>query len=228
MSKCSVTKLAFCSHLGLMSTRVRATSAERISARKEPTQERAAATRDAILQAAARILSAEGLSAFNTNRVAEVAGVSIGSLYQYYPNKAALLAALSEQHTASLVQLIEACVARTEGAKLEPAVDALIDIALEHQFEHAEFSAALDYAERELPMDAIMKPYKKAVVAELVELLSRYPKRIPVPLRDAAIDVMTIVQSMIDSAALRGESNGRALKQRVTRAVLGYLLYRVR
>jgi AcrR family transcriptional regulator len=62
-----------------------------IQPRKRPRQARAQETQRAILQAAARVLRDEGPAAFNTNRVAERAGVSVGSLYQYFPNKAALL-----------------------------------------------------------------------------------------------------------------------------------------
>ena len=68
------------------------------SARKTPRQERARATVDAILMAAAHILKNEGSGHLTTNRIAEVAGVSIGSLYQYFPNKVAVVAALRERH----------------------------------------------------------------------------------------------------------------------------------
>lgn len=66
--------------------------------RKSPSQSRARATVDAILDAAAHILVNEGLAAASTNRVAEKAGVSIGSLYQYFPNKAAMIGALRRRH----------------------------------------------------------------------------------------------------------------------------------
>lgn len=66
--------------------------------RKEPRQERARATVEAILEAAARILDRQGWGRFTTNAVAEVAGVSIGSLYQYFPNKLALVEAILRRH----------------------------------------------------------------------------------------------------------------------------------
>ena len=69
------------------------------STRKEPRQTRARETVEAILTAAARILTSEGFGALTTNRVAEVAGVSVGSLYQYFPHKEALVRALCERHT---------------------------------------------------------------------------------------------------------------------------------
>lgn len=61
------------------------------SLKKRPKQDRARATVEAIIEATTRILEADGLEALTTNRVAEVAGVSIGSLYQYFPNKQALI-----------------------------------------------------------------------------------------------------------------------------------------
>jgi AcrR family transcriptional regulator len=75
--------------------------------RKRPKQERSQATVEAILTATARILMESGYDRFNTNRVAELAGVSIGSLYQYFPNKEALIFALAEQHAAELTALAQ-------------------------------------------------------------------------------------------------------------------------
>ena len=66
--------------------------------RKRPRQQRACATWHAILDAAAQLFSEHGYAATSTNKVAERAGVSIGSLYQYFPNKDALLLALAERH----------------------------------------------------------------------------------------------------------------------------------
>jgi AcrR family transcriptional regulator len=67
--------------------------------RKTPRQTRSKETVEVLLTAAARILTSEGFEALTTNRVAAVAGVSVGSLYQYVPNKEALVRALCERHT---------------------------------------------------------------------------------------------------------------------------------
>ncbi len=64
-----------------------------LKAKKKPAQRRAQATVTAMLDSTARILATGGYAALTTNRVAEVAGVSIGSIYEYYPNKQALVAA---------------------------------------------------------------------------------------------------------------------------------------
>lgn len=66
--------------------------------RKTPCQQRSRATFDAVLEAAARVLVDEGFECATTNRIAEVAGVSVGSLYQYFPNKHSIVWALLERH----------------------------------------------------------------------------------------------------------------------------------
>lgn len=65
-----------------------------VSTRRTPRQERSRATRDAILEAAARVFAEVGLERATTARIAEVAGVSPGSMYQYFPSKDALISAL--------------------------------------------------------------------------------------------------------------------------------------
>lgn len=75
--------------------------------RKRPRQERARATVEALLEAAAQLIADEGYATMTTNRVAARAGVSIGSLYQYFPNKQALLVSLLEKHLAHVHPVIE-------------------------------------------------------------------------------------------------------------------------
>lgn len=74
--------------------------------RKRPRQARSKATVEAILEATARILRSEGYAGLSTNKVAKLAGVSVGSLYQYFPNKTALVTALVEQHAQSIREIV--------------------------------------------------------------------------------------------------------------------------
>jgi AcrR family transcriptional regulator len=80
------------------------------SPRKSPSQERSRLTVERILEAAARIFHEQGYAGATTNDIADEAGLSIGSLYQYFPNKDALLAALTKRHitttTSSLAAMI--------------------------------------------------------------------------------------------------------------------------
>ena len=75
-----------------------------VQARKEAIQGRSKATVEAILRAAAHILVRTGYEATTTNRVAVEAGVSIGSLYQYFPNKEAIVSALIDRHLSDQMQ----------------------------------------------------------------------------------------------------------------------------
>ena len=79
--------------------------------RKAASQERSRATVDALVEATARILVKEGFDKASTNRIAEVAGVSVGSLYQYFPGKEALVAAVAERHQQQIMQTVQGEVA---------------------------------------------------------------------------------------------------------------------
>ena len=76
------------------------------SPRKSASQERSRLTVNALLEATTRVLVKEGYDRASTNKIAAVAGVSIGSLYQYFPSKEALVAAVSERHSHEVLQLI--------------------------------------------------------------------------------------------------------------------------
>ena len=80
---------------------------QRLEPRKLPKQPRSEATVEAILEAAAQVFEHHGYAAGTTNRIAERAGVSIGSLYQYFPNKDAILVALVHQHLAESLVVLE-------------------------------------------------------------------------------------------------------------------------
>jgi AcrR family transcriptional regulator len=102
--------------------------------RKTPKQERAHATVTAILDATERLLTTQGYDRTSTNRVALAAGVSVGSLYQYFPSKEALVAALAERHTAEMSRVTREKLAEVLDAPLEVAscelVRAMVDAHL--------------------------------------------------------------------------------------------------
>ena len=99
--------------------------------RKEPKQQRSKETVDVILAATARVLVREGFDRASTNRIAETAGVSIGSLYQYFPSKEALVAALIERHMERMSSTLEAEMAEVADAPLPTAVRRMVTFMLE-------------------------------------------------------------------------------------------------
>lgn len=90
--------------------------------RKRATQERSKATVEALLDATARILTKHGYDRASTNKVAEAAGVSIGSLYQYFPSKEALVASLLERHVEELRSILHAELPRLFALPLEEGI----------------------------------------------------------------------------------------------------------
>jgi AcrR family transcriptional regulator len=94
--------------------------------RKIPQQDRSRMTVEAILEATTHILTEEGYDKANTNRIAERAGISIGSLYQYFPNKESLMAALMEQHSNEIAELVESRLKNLFDAPLENTIPELV------------------------------------------------------------------------------------------------------
>lgn len=99
--------------------------------RKSATQARSRLTVDALLQATARILVKEGYDRASTNRIAQAAGVSIGSLYQYFPSKEALAAAVIDRHVREMMELVREALARMAAQPLEAAVRELVTVMID-------------------------------------------------------------------------------------------------
>ncbi len=98
--------------------------------RKTAAQQRSRATVDALVEATARILVREGYDRASTNRIAQVAGVSIGSLYQYFPGKDALVAAVIERHQQQLARLVRNEFAQALDQPMATAIHRLVAIAV--------------------------------------------------------------------------------------------------
>lgn len=98
--------------------------------RKRPRQERSKATVETILAATARVLVKKGFDGLTTNSVADAAGVSIGSLYQYFPSKEALVAALIEQHIDQMNAAILTELTRVAQLPMAQAVRAVIELTI--------------------------------------------------------------------------------------------------
>jgi len=95
--------------------------------RRQPRQARALATRAAIFEAATQILESEGEARFNTNRVAERAGVSIGTLYQYFSSKQAILAAMAREENVRIRRELTAQIEAGAASPVRLAIRAQIN-----------------------------------------------------------------------------------------------------
>ena len=99
--------------------------------RKHASQERSRVTVDALIEATARILVREGFDKASTNHIAETAGVSVGSLYQYFPSKEALVAAVIDRHHQELMEVVRGALAEVAELPVKHAVRKLVITAIE-------------------------------------------------------------------------------------------------
>jgi len=99
--------------------------------RKSASQKRSKATVETLLDATARVLTREGYDRASTNRIAATAGVSVGSLYQYFPNKEALVAALVARHNREMLQLLRDALKEVASLDLATAMRELVRAAVD-------------------------------------------------------------------------------------------------
>ena len=104
-----------------------AKTARRKTSRRRPKQRRSRQTVDAILEAVIRLLKRRGANAITTNRIAEIAGVSIGSVYQYFPDKRAIFVALHQRHVDSIDRMIQSKLVEHAASPLKDLVRAMVE-----------------------------------------------------------------------------------------------------
>jgi AcrR family transcriptional regulator len=124
--------------------------------RKKPLQARSNQTVEAIFDAAIQVLLDGGLGSLTTTRVAERAGVSVGSLYQYFPNKQSLMAAVLDRHLVHVVEAVEAACVRSKGRKIEDMAAAVVDGFITAKLEVPATSKALYAVAAELGGEAVV------------------------------------------------------------------------
>ena len=114
-----------------------------LNPRKSPVQARSAASVDAMLEATIQVLLAAGKERLTTTRVAERAGVSVGTLYQYFPNKSALLQAALKRHFDEVASAVDEVCAAQRGCPLQAMATALVDAYLAAKMSSPQTSVAL-------------------------------------------------------------------------------------
>lgn len=191
--------------------------------RKAPRQRRSAHTVEAILEAAALVLEADGLEGFNTNAVARRAGASIGTLYQYFPSKDALTLALLQREEGVFR---DAAQAASELPDWQAALARFIDVCAHQQLARPNLARLLDQEEgRPEIRAALNKGHSFIVLMDAILAKPGAPRQLQDAGRraSAAADLLAIMRGLTDTAGERGESDVGELARRVRRAVLGYL-----
>lgn len=198
-----------------------------VKTRRRPSQARSIAAVEAILDAAARSLSERGYDATTTSLVAAEAGVSVGSLYQYFANKEALVAAVAQRHADRQLRVVTAAAMRVASASISEVVQTMCAALVEaHQIDLALSNVLLQQVAQvgtthhwELERNA------RAIVRGL--LAARKDEILPEDLETASFVLVALVEGIIYSAVLQQDAGVPALDeiQRETAAVvLRYLV----
>lgn len=191
--------------------------------RKAPRQRRSTHTVEALLEAAAQVLEAQGLEGYNTNAVARRAGASVGTLYQYFPGKDALTLALLLREDRLFHEAAAATVALPG---YHAALVAFIDVAVRQQLTRPNLARLLDEQEGRPEFRAALSG--KYRFHELLAEILRKPDA-PTPWQEparrnlAADDLLALMRGMTDAAGERGERDADDLARRIGAAVFGYL-----
>lgn len=136
-----------------------------LTPRKRPRQARAAVTLDAIFEATIQVLVTDGPRRLTTTRVAERAGVSVGTLYQYFPHKQALFYALNERYLDSVADKVESACRAQHGTSIDQMVRALVTTYWDAKTERMEVTRALYRSVVELDNEPLIEAFARRVDA---------------------------------------------------------------
>jgi AcrR family transcriptional regulator len=173
--------------------------------RKTPVQARSTASVNAILDATIQVLLKLGKERLTTTRVALRAGVSVGTLYQYFPNKSALLQAALKRHLDEVTKAIELVCKQQEGATPRQMAAALINTFFEAKMKNAKTSVALYSVSSDVDGAKIVQQTGMRSNKAIVEMLAS--SREPLPgdpelLASILQGAMTgIIRRLLESAA---------------------------
>ncbi|MFH8407536.1 TetR/AcrR family transcriptional regulator [Streptomyces sp. NPDC018019] len=148
-----------------------------LAPRKQPRQARAEATRQRILTAAAHVFAEYGYAAGTTNRIAERARVSIGSLYQYYPNKDAILVELLIQHLDAGVAAVGERLAGQLPDSLEETIRLFVRTSIDNHRDDPQLLRVMAEQGPRTPelIDKVTR-HHRARVASVQQLFERHPQ----------------------------------------------------
>lgn len=196
---------------------------DRFRARKQPRQRRSAQTRRDILDAAARIFSEHGYAAGTTNRIAAAADVSIGSLYQYFPNKDAILAALTDAHVDAGTTLLAERLRDGLPESLSDTVRLFVRATIDnHRDDRALHRVLFEEAPRSAALLARLRETEARGLTAVTELLRRHPDVTVADPEFAARLTIAAIESLVHRLIVQ-PVDPTQLEDEVVRLLTGYL-----
>jgi AcrR family transcriptional regulator len=196
-----------------------------LNPRKTPQQRRSRATIDTIFEATIHVLLANGFDQTTTIQIAERAGVSIGSLYQYFPNKRALLAAIVKRHVGGVVDAMIAACKSVHGQPIEAMCATIMAVFVDAKTRRPDISRALYLPTAAVNGDAIVREESSRCAQAIHDML--------ITASDAKFEQPRVVSSMLVASIVGptratieaggDRSTFDALKRHLTALCVGYL-----
>ena len=193
--------------------------------RKMPRQARSTATIEAIYTATIQVLLADGVARLTTTRVAARAGVSVGTMYQYYPHKQALLFAIVERQLESIKGAMVAAAARLEGRGLSTIAEGLATAWLDAKMADMVASRAIYGIAAEFDLGEVMSRTLEQMVEMIARLLASAPDARFADVNAVAFMIATLLGGSVRVAmeAEPSEAHLACLRRELPRACQAYL-----
>lgn len=200
-------------------------TARSLNPRKTPRQARAAFTLDAIFEATIQLLVADGMHRLTTTKVAERAGVSVGTMYQYFPHKEALVYALNERYLEALAARIETTCQACQGRPIAEMVEALIDTYWRAKMERADVTRALYRSVAELDNQAMIDAFASRANAATSAMLASASDARFTDLKNVNLTLVTVVFGAVRNAFERNlrPTEARKLRRQLVVMCRAYL-----
>lgn len=196
-----------------------------LNPRKRPQQRRSRATIDTIFEATIQVLLANGFDRTTTIQIADRAGVSIGSLYQYFPNKGALLAAIVRRHVGGVVDATIAACESVHGKPIEAMCATMMAAFVDAKTRRPDISRALYLPTAAVNGDAIVKEESSRCAQAVHDMLiTASDAKFEQPRVVSSVLIASIVgptRAVIEAGGDRGMFDG--LKLHLTALCVGYL-----
>ncbi|WP_322104082.1 TetR/AcrR family transcriptional regulator [Paraburkholderia sp. J41] len=196
-----------------------------LSPRKKPIQARATATLEAIFEATIQVLLVDGPRRLTTTRVAERAGVSVGTLYQYFPHKQALFYALNEHYLEALAGKIEDACRAHHGRPIRQMVEALVTTYWQAKTERPDVTRALYRSVAEIDNEQVIEGFAHHVDAVTAAMFASASDAAFTDLQTVNLTLLSVIFGTVRSVFERNppDAQSRAVHGQLVLMCLSYL-----